>query len=196
MTSEPKHDLHSYLREGREAVLWKLDGLSERDVRTPLTSTGTNLLGLVKHLAGVEAGYLGEVFGRPFPEPLPWAGDDAEPNADMWATAQESRDDVVRLYRRVWDHSDATLGSLPLDARGEVPWWRPETRSVSLHRVLVHVVAETHRHAGHADLVRELVDGRAGVRSAASNLPAGDAAWWSAYRARLQQVADGFRRDD
>ncbi|MEW1957230.1 DinB family protein [Kineococcus sp. NPDC059986] len=189
MASDAKHDLHSYLQEGREAVLWKLEGLGERDARRPLTPTGTNLLGLVKHLAGVEAGYFGEVFGRPFPEPLPWAGDDAEPNEDLWATVAESRSDVVDLYRRVWRHSDATIEALDLDARGEVPWWT-RTRVVTLHRILVHVVAETHRHAGHADVVRELVDGEAGVRREAPNLPAGDVAWWAAHRARLQEVAD------
>ncbi|NAZ84528.1 DinB family protein [Kineococcus indalonis] len=191
MAPDVKDDLHRYLQEAREALLWKLDGLGERDVRRPLTPTGTNLLGLVKHLAGVEAGYFGEVFQRPFPEPLPWAGDDAEPNADMWATAGESRAEVVDLYRRVWRHSDATVAALPLHAPGRVPWWRPAAQPVTLGRVLVHVVAETHRHAGHADVVRELVDGGAGVRSGSSNLPDGDAAWWSAHRARLQGVADG-----
>lgn len=190
MTPDLKDDLHGYLRQGREAVLWKLDGLGERDVRRPLTPTGTNLLGLVKHLAGVESGYFGEVFGRTFPESLPWIADGAEPNADMWATAGESRADVVDLYRRVWRHSDATIAALPLGSPGTVPWWRPETRSVTLGRVLVHVVGETHRHAGHADVVRELVDGQAGLRPAAPNLPGGDAAWWSRYRARLQDVAD------
>nr|WP_205709392.1 DinB family protein [Kineococcus siccus] len=185
--------MHRYLQEGRDAVLWKLEGLAEHDVRRPLTPTGTNLLGLVKHLAGVEAGYFGEVFGREFPEPLPWTDDDAEPNADMWATAQESPADVVALYRRVWEHSDATITALPLDAPGEVRWWRPESRSVTLQRILLHVVAETHRHAGHADLVRELVDGQAGVRAGNDNLPAGDAAWWAGYRARLQSVADAVR---
>jgi uncharacterized damage-inducible protein DinB len=195
MTPDAKHELHSYLQEGRDATLWKLERLGERDARRPLTPTGTNLLGLVKHLAGVEAGYFGEVFGRPFPEPLPWAGDDAEPNADMWATAEESRSDVVDLYRRVWKHSDATIEALDLGARGEVPWWS-RTRFVTLHRILVHVVAETHRHAGHADIVRELIDGEAGVRQEAKNLPAGDVAWWSAHRARLQGIADEVGGDD
>jgi uncharacterized damage-inducible protein DinB len=199
MTPDAKRELHDYLQQGREAVLWKLEGLSERDARRPLTPTGTNVLGLVKHLAGVEGGYFGEVFGRPFPEPMPWMDGDvdggAEPNADMWATAAESREDVVGLYRRVWEHSDATVEALALTDRGEVPWWRPETRSVTLHRILVHVVAETHRHAGHADVVRELVDGEVGLRAGAGNLPARDAAWWSAYRARLQEVADEAGRN-
>ncbi|GAA2019471.1 DinB family protein [Pseudokineococcus marinus] len=185
-----KDVLHDYLRQGRDVVLWKLEGLPERDVRRPMTPTGTNLLGLVKHLAGVEAGYLGVVFGRPFPEPLPWMDPDAEPDADLWATAEESPAAVVALYRRVHAHADATIDALPLDAPGEVPWWRPGARAVTLQRVLVHLVAETHRHAGHADLARELVDGTAGHRRDVSNLPDGDAARWAAHRARLQEVAD------
>ncbi len=189
MPTSAKDDLHDYLQQGREALLWKLDGTSEQDARRPLVPTGTNLLGLVKHTAGTEAGYLGAVFGRPFPEPLPWMDDDAEDNADMWATAEESRSEVVELYRRVWAHSDATVAALPLDAVGHVPWWRPESRGPSLHRVLVHVVAETHRHAGHADLARELVDGSTGHREAWSNLPDHDEAWWRAHHDRLERVA-------
>ena len=191
MPTTPKDDLLSYLQQAREALLWKLDGVSEHDARRPLVATGTNLLGLVKHAAGTEAGYLGDVFGRPCPEPLPWMDEDAEDNADMWARADEPRTEVVDFYRRVWAHSDATVAALPLDAVGTVPWWTTH-REVTLHRVLVHVVAETQRHAGHADLVRELVDGAAGLRPDATNLPGGDAAWWQAYRDHLEDVARGF----
>src|SRR5690349_14166985 len=106
--TDPKDDLRRYLQRAREALVWKLDGLSEYDIRRPLVPTGTNLLGLVKHTAGTESDYLGSVFDRPFPQPLPWMDDDAEANADMWATADESRDDIVGLYHRVWEHSDAT----------------------------------------------------------------------------------------
>ena len=187
--TDPKAVLLHYLQGGRDAVLWKLDGLGEYDVRRPLTPTGTNLLGMVKHLAGVEAGYLGETFGRPFAEPLPWTADDAELNADLWATPDETRDDVVALYRRVWTHADATVEALSLDAEGRVPWWPEERATVTLHRVLTHLVAETHRHAGHADLLRELIDGTAGLRVEADNLPSHDPAWWQDHRARVEQAA-------
>jgi hypothetical protein len=184
---DPKADLKRYLQVGRDALLWKLDGLSEYDVRRPLVPTGTNLLGLVKHVASVEAGYFGECFDRPFPEPLPWLDDDSESNADMWATADESRDQITGLYRRVWAHSDATIDALPLDAIGHVPWWPPERRESTLHRLLVHMVAETDRHVGHADIVRELIDGAAGVRADSSGLP--PEFDWDSYRERLERAA-------
>ncbi len=187
----PATTLQHYLQQAREALVWKLDGLSESQVRRPMTPTGTNLLGLVKHTATMESGYLGEVFGRPFPEPTAWIDDDAEPNADMFATAQESVDDIVAFYRRVWVHSDATLAELPLDAQGEVPWWQPDQRVVTLHRIAVHVIVDTNRHAGHADIVRETIDGATGLRSDNSNLPS-DGFDWAAYRDRLDAIASSF----
>ncbi|WP_114560925.1 DinB family protein [Desertihabitans aurantiacus] len=189
MTSPDAQVLLRYLSAAREALVWKLEGLGEYDVRRPLTPTGTNLLGLVKHVASVEAGYLGEVFGRPFPQPLPWMDEDAEPNADLWVTPAETRAGVLDLYRRVAEHTDATVTSLPLDAVGQVPWWPPEVREVTLHQVLVHVATETHRHAGHADIVRELVDGARGMRAGNDNLPEGDEAWWAEYRERVERAA-------
>jgi len=180
--------LRRYLRLAREALLWKLEGLSEYDVRRTLTPTGTNLLGLVKHVATVEAGYLGGAFNRPFAEPMPWIEDDAEPNADMWATLGESRAEIIDLYHRVGAHSEATLEALPLDAVGRVPWWG-ENGEVTLQQILVHLIAETNRHAGHADIVRELIDGQVGLREDNDNLAPGDEAWWIAYRQRLTDVA-------
>jgi len=187
--SNPKSDLHRYLQVAREALLWKLDGLSEYDLRRPLTPTGTNLLGLIKHLAGIELGYFGETFGRPFDEPPPWLANDAEPNVDMWATPLESREEIVGLYRRAWAHSDATITTLALDSVGRVPWWPAGRRDVPLHRILVHVLAETHRHAGHADIVRELIDGATGLWEGNDNMAPGDQAWWQDYRNRVEHAA-------
>jgi Protein of unknown function (DUF664) len=186
---DPKADLWRYLQRGREAVLWKLDGLSEYDIRRPMVPTGTNLLGLVKHLASGELGYFGEVFGRPSGEPLPWLDEGAEPNADMWATVGQSREEIIGLYHRAWAHSDATIAALALDATGHVPWWPEDRRDPTLHQVLVHVIAETDRHAGHADIVRELIDGAAGLRADNDNLPPADRAWWEGHRARLERAA-------
>jgi hypothetical protein len=188
-----KADLLRCLQDARDALLWKLEGLSEYDVRRPLTPTGTNLLGLVKHVAGVELGYLGDTFGRPCfvtePPPPWWYTRDAEPNADMWATPDESRERIVDLYRRAWRHSDGTVGALDLDATGRVPWWPEERREVTLHHVLVRVIADTQRHVGHADIVRELIDGSTGLTPAADSMPEGDRAWWESHRARLERAA-------
>jgi hypothetical protein len=190
MPPELKELLQRYLQSGRDAVLWKLDGLTTYDVRRPLVPTGTNLLGLVKHLAGIEFGYFGEVFSRPVADPPDWldAMDDV-PNIDLFASADESVESIVALYQRAWAHADATIAALDLDATGAVPWWHPDRREVSLQQILVHVIAETHRHAGHADLVRELIDGEVGLRPDNSNLPDGDETWWHDYRERLEQIA-------
>ena len=187
--SRNKTHLKRYLQSGRDALVWKLDGLSEYDIRRPLVPTGTNLLGLIKHLACVEYGYFGDTFDRPYDDALPWWDDDAEPNADMWATPDESRADIVDLYRRAWVHADATIDALDLDAVGNVPWWKSDRREVSLHQILIHVIAETHRHAGHADIVRELIDGAVGLRQGVSNLPDADPEWWDQYRQRLEDAA-------
>lgn len=145
-----KEYLHEELQLSRSALVWKLDGLSEYDVRRPLTATGTNLLGLVKHVATWEARYFGEVFERPFAGSLTrWQDSDG---SDLWVTESESREQIIDFYRRAWTHSDATIQALPIDAPGHVPWWpRPD---VTLFGVMVHVLNDTTRHAGHADILR------------------------------------------
>jgi uncharacterized damage-inducible protein DinB len=188
---DAKADLHRYLRAARESLLWKVDGLSEYDVRRPLVPTGTNLLGLLKHLAGVEAGYFGETFGRPFDGPVTEPTDD-DPNVDMWVTEAETRDEIIGGYRRACAHADETIETFEIDAIGRVPWWPAERAEVSLHRILVHMVAETQRHAGHADIVRELIDGAAGLRSGNENLPSADPAYWDAHRRRVETAARAF----
>jgi uncharacterized protein DUF664 len=190
--SDPKADLRRYLQDAREALLWKLDGLSEYDVRRPLVPTGTNLLGLVKHVTGVEMGYFGDTFGRPCPDQLPF--DESDPNSDMFAAPSESREFLTGLYRRAWAHSDATIDALPLDAVGHVPWWPADRNEVTLHHVLVRVATETSRHAGHADIVRELIDGAAGLTADRPNLPPSDQAEWQAYRDRVERAAQEAAR--
>ncbi|MFH8516917.1 DinB family protein [Streptomyces gelaticus] len=188
----PKADLLRYLQDGRDALVWKLDGLSEYDIRRPLTPTGTNLLGLLKHVAGVELGYFGDTFGRPFFDEEPpswWYTQDAEPNADMWATADESREDIVGLYHQAWEHSNSTIAKLELDAIGHVPWWPEERREVTLHHILVRVISDTQRHAGHADIVRELIDGSVGYQEGNDSMPPADQEAWEEHRRRLEHAA-------
>ncbi|MDW3214636.1 MAG: DinB family protein [Ilumatobacteraceae bacterium] len=184
-----KDTLHRYLQSAREALLWKLEGLSEYDVRRPLTPTGTNLLGIVKHLAMVEFGYFGDTFGRPYDDVLPEVGPDAEPNDDMWAKADETREQIIGCYQRATTHADATIDALGLDDTGTVPWWPDDVNPVTLHRILVHMIAETNRHAGHADILREQIDGDAGLLPSADNLPDVDPEWWSAYVGRVEAAA-------
>lgn len=194
---DPKAALQHYLQDARDALLWKLDGLGERDLRLPRTPTGTNLLGIVRHVANVEIGYFGPTFGREWPDPgaelvVDDADYDADPQADWWVPAEIAAADVVAFYRDVWAFSDATIAELALDARGAVPWWSEERREVSLQRIIVHVISDTTRHAGQADILREAIDGAAGLKVDATNLPEVD---WPAYVTRLTRVADAFAPD-
>jgi hypothetical protein len=193
MTAPPglSGDLLSYLQQSRDAVLRGLDGLDEYDARRPLTPSGTNILGLVKHLTGIETSYLGECVGRPSPVRLPWVDDGSIwEGADMWATAEQSRDYIVRLYRQSWVHSDASIAELPLDAPARVSWWPAERGETTLGHLAVRVVAETAQHAGHVDILREGIDGQGGPDQG----DIGDAAYWARYVAQIQAAADSHRQ--
>lgn len=180
-----KEYLHRDLREMRKVMLWKLDGLGEYDIRRPLTSTGTNLLGLVKHLSIWESRYFGEVFDRPFPDSLSRWDDAGESGADLWATEHETREEIIDRYRHAGEHADATITALAIDAPGHVAWWaRPD---VKLFNILVHMLTETSRHAGHADILREQLDGATG-KSATYATPQ-DTALWEARCAKIEQAA-------
>jgi hypothetical protein len=131
---------------------------------------------------------LGEVFGRPFPEPLPRWDVEAERLADLWADQHESRSDVVDRYRRVWEHSDVTVGSLALDATGRVAWW--ENAEVPLFNILTHLLAETSRHAGHADILREQLDGAVGTDAESMAMKLHDAAFWAERNEVIEAAAE------
>jgi Protein of unknown function (DUF664) len=186
--ADAKSSLHSSLRSVREAMLSKLEGLSEYDIRRPLTPTGTNLLGLIKHLSIIEARYFGETFGRPFPEHVRWWDEDDNDNTGMWATKDESRAEIIGWYQRAAAHADATIDALALDASGRVPWW-PWPPGAVLFNILVHVISETNRHAGHADILREQLDGAAAIAADNPNLPKHNADWWESYYARVERAA-------
>src|SRR5579875_1266605 len=187
-----KATLHRYLQQTRDALVWKLDGLGERQARLPRTPTGTNLLGLLKHCLHVEVGYFGPTFGRQFPQPeelLPETAFGADPQADWFATEDETKDGLVDLYRRVWAFADQTIDELPLDAPGQVPWWG-EDGQVTMQQMIIHVIYDLSRHAGQADILREQVDGAVGWQPGDSNLP--DDYDWPAYVAKLTTLADRF----
>ena len=201
MMDTTSNDLHHYLCNARGAVSWKLQGLSDYDARRPMVGTGTNLLGLVKHLTGVELLYFGVIFER-FPDALPdWFGEQMAPNADMWAAADEPGARILADYHAACHHADETIRSLSPDTMVKVPWVAEQP--MSLHRILVHVLAETERHAGHADVVRELIDGSVGrLPGNAQMLPGADVdtrdrAWWDQYRSLVDDAArDASREED
>jgi hypothetical protein len=183
-----KAELLSVLHGGRATMLAELDGLSEYDRRRPATPTGTNLLGLVKHLAGLEYGYLGTSFGRPPAEPPSWFRDDPYSEIDMWATPDESSAYITTVYRQACAHSDTTIAELDLDSPGHVAHWPDGHRETTLGVLLIRMLAETAQHAGHADIIREQTDGRIHDDEATV-----DAVFWRNRRDRVQQAADHHR---
>ena len=181
-----KAELHQKLRASRAVMLARVEGLSEYNMRRPMTPTGTNLLGLIKHLAGVEYVYFGDSLGRPAPEMLAWNEDGSVwDGADMWAKDDETSDYLIGLYRRACEHGDQTIDALDLDAAAHVPHWPGEGADTTLGVLLIHMLEETAHHAGHADIVREMVDGRPGSDER-------DEAGWQTYVAQIQGAADTF----
>lgn len=191
MEDDQKAVFLQYLDAARDGLLWKLEGLSDYDVRRPLTPTGTNLLGIVKHVAMVEWNYLGACFDRGVTEGVPQF--DPPEFSDMWARAEETRDFILDFYRRVAVNTKGVVEELALETHGYVGHWPPERRRPTLHELLVRMVGETNRHAGHADILRESIDGRAGAHPGKTNLPDESDTWWAEYRQRLEDVARGFR---
>ncbi|TCB88300.1 DinB family protein [Micromonospora zingiberis] len=190
---DPKAALHHYLQATRDNLIWKLDGLSEREARLPRTATGNNLLGVLKHCLNVEAGYFGPTFGREFPMPeelVPMQAFEEDPQADWYARESETKKGLIDLYRRVGVFADQTIEQLPLDAPGQVPWWRPDERDVTLHRIIIHVTCDLARHAGHADIMREQHDRAIGLRRENSGVPHDYD--WPAYVTKLTKLADRF----
>ncbi|MFD7159857.1 DinB family protein [Kribbella sp. NPDC059898] len=169
--------LHDALRYVRGSLVEKVEGLSEYDVRRPLTHTGTNLLGLIKHLTLTEARYLGNIFDRPYPEPLPSFTDPGYANRHhLWVPEHETRTQILTNYERARAHADSTIEALPIDTPATVPWW--PSPDVMLFNVLVHVLTETNRHAGHADILHEQLTG-----------PADPSVDWASHRAQIEAAA-------
>src|SRR5918996_6362368 len=114
-TGGEKQSLRVALDRHRDAVLWKLEGVSDEDLRRPLVPSGTNLLGLVKHLAAVEYGWFCDTFGRPT-EPLPF--DDDDPDADLRVEPEETTADVLAFYGRARAAADRVIDELDLETTG------------------------------------------------------------------------------
>jgi hypothetical protein len=188
-TGSEKALLRAHLQLNRDALLWKLEGLGETELRRPMTGTGTNLLGLVKHLTGVEGAYFCDAFGRPRP-PLSWEDDeDAAMGefSDMYAKPDETAEAIVASYRAATAAADASIATLDLDATGR----HHLGITVSLRWMLLTVLIDTARHAGHADIVREQIDGAAGSnRHWPGVAPADDEEYRETYLARVRGEVD------
>ena len=191
MSDDPKDKWLRYYAMRREALISKVEDLPEREARMPRTPTGTNLIGIIKHVLNVEAVYLSKTFGRPFPHPeelVPEEAYDADPQADWYATEEETVPGIIDLYRRVIAHADETVRSLDLDAIGHVEHW--DGAEVTLHGILIHNFNDLAQHNGQADILREMIDGATGWRGPGDNMPEGYD--WPAYVARLTALAERF----
>lgn len=155
LTGSEKELLHAFLNKQRAVVFWKLEGVSDEDLRRPVVGSGTNLLGLVKHMAAVEYGWFCLTFGVET-EPLPFDEDDED--ADLRVEEHETTQDILDFYRRAIAAADAVIESHALDDVGTA-WFGDE---VNLRWVIVHLIEELARHAGHMDVARELIDGTTG----------------------------------
>ena len=154
-TGGEKESLRVALDRHRGAILWKLEGLDDEQLRRSMVPSGTSLLGLVKHLAAVEYGWFCDTFGRPA-EPMPFDEDD--PDADLRVEPDETTADVLAFYGRAQAAADQAIDEVGLEETGMAWFGEP----VTMRWVLIHMVEETARHAGHADILRELIDGMTG----------------------------------
>ena len=141
----------AFLRFARASVVKKLDDLDDEQVRRVLVPTGTTLLGLVAHLTvGERYWFAHHVAGKATDDD--W---DFEPDLDKAATAE-----VLADYRAACDESDRIVRAAgDPEARVAVP---VDDKLLSVRWVLAHMTSETARHAGHADILREQIDGTTG----------------------------------
>jgi hypothetical protein len=188
-TGAEKALLHVHLQLERDALLWKLEGLSEADLRRPMTATGTSLLGLVKHLTGIEGAYFCDAFGRPRPA-LAWESDEDAlmgQFSDMYAKPDETAEEILTSYGAATAAADLAINELDLDTTGR----HHIGITVSLRWMLLTVLLDTARHVGHADVLREQIDGSAGVyREWPGVAPGDDEEFRSVYLARVRGEVD------
>jgi hypothetical protein len=188
-----KSDLIDHLEQLNQTVLHKLEGLSEYDLRRPMTPTATNLLGVAMHLTSLQAEYFGQTFDRPFPregELYFLDDDDADPQDDLWVRPTATSEWVVGMYRATWEHAKETFAKLDLDSPGQIP--TSPYAEVTLGQMLVHMVDETARHAGHMDIVRESIDGAVGRYAGDGNIIDGYdfAAYWERVEAGAREAQE------
>ncbi|WP_199584208.1 DinB family protein [Blastococcus sp. TF02A-30] len=150
--------LTAFLDYQRETVLQKAEGLSDEQLARALPTSSLTLGALLNHLARTEDSWMRVRFAGEEPDPL-WA--DLEPEAEFAAAATVPGNELRRRYRAACAASQEVARSAPsLGQRSERP--RGDDQYFDLRWVLLHLLEETARHAGHADLLREAVDGTVG----------------------------------
>jgi uncharacterized damage-inducible protein DinB len=160
---EPPHvgseaeTLSGFLDFQRATLLWKLEGLDDEQLRRAMVPSGTSLLGLVKHLAYVERSWFQRVWAGQEVS-FPWTQED--PDADWRIEPDETTEGIVALYHGECDRSRQIVAAASaLDEAVVHPRWK---EAVSRRWILTHMIEETARHVGHADILREQIDGVVG----------------------------------
>ena len=156
-----RETLESVLDFYRDTILWKVSGMSDEEIRRVIVPSGWSPLGMVKHLAYVERNWFRVRFAGESDLPVPWTDDD--PDADFRVEPGETTEAILRFYREEFARSRAIASGASLDDLAiEWPWDRPPEKRPNLRWIFVHMIEETARHAGHLDVVRELIDGAIG----------------------------------
>ena len=177
---ELKDTLKTYLGHSRGALPWKVEGLSDKDLTRPMVGSGTNLLGLIQHLGFTEYGYFVRCLGFAVNDRhYDTLVENPNDSADMWVAATIECHEVPAFYQRAIEAANRNIAMLPLDAPATVPWWPEGQRNTTLLRLLLQMNVETARHAGHADILRESLDGATGMRKKNTNMPSYDAREWT-----------------
>lgn len=147
-SGDERATLTGLLQFQRESMLRKVEGLDDAAAARTFVDSGTSLVWLLRHLSYAERVWVLERFaGAETAEPVPPPG-----TADSLA-------DAVAAYKQTWAEVDAVVAASDLDA---VAPGQPDLEPVNLRWILGHLLEETARHAGHADILRELIDGQTG----------------------------------
>lgn len=161
LRADEKTMLCAFLDYHRATLLLKVDGVSDEDLRRPAVPSGTTLLGLVKHLAYVERWWFRRVFAG---EEVSFAWSDDDPDADFRIEPDDSTVAVLDLYTGECERSREIVRDAGLDEGGRLGTHlrRAHPSEITLRWILVHMIEETARHNGHADILREMIDGVTG----------------------------------
>ena len=154
---DEKAMLSAFLDRYRETILWKLEGVTKEQASARLVPSATTLLGIVKHLAYVERGWF-PIYFAGGPVNYPWAEDEPDQDIDFRVSATDTIESVSALYREEIARSREIVAGASLDDLSKEQDRGPRT----LRWIMVHMIEETARHAGHADILRELTDGAIG----------------------------------